>query len=375
MSVRDGGLCPIISKLFSRRPYPVQPDHFDMMPAVSNSDPLQGDTNPDNLLGPPSAQPVPTPGAASVPGTDQPAQARSAAAAHCEPDVTMQRVPEHTIGHQNDQSCLVQIYPADVVDGMLLIETDELMIGRDTDADLMLPDASVSRQHAIIRRTEQGFEIEDLGSTNGTFIGKQRVDHALLNSGDTIRLGSFLFKFLSAGSVESQYHETVYSALTRDALTGTMNKRYLLETLGRSIATAVRQKQPVTIVMLDIDHFKSVNDTYGHLVGDEVLREFGKRVGEEMCEDDLLARYGGEEFCLLLSATDAVEAMEVAERCRKAVCEQPFETAAGPLDISASFGFAVLNPGQSETGLELINRADAKLYEAKRGGRNRVCGE
>lgn len=293
---------------------------------------------------------------------------------HNEPDLTMQRLPDPSMGNRNDQSCLVQIYPPDVVDGMLLIETDCLVIGRDADVDLVLSDHSVSRQHAVIRRTDQGFEIEDLGSTNGTFIGGVAVSKQPLNSGDTIRLGSFLFKFLSAGSVESQYHETVYSALTRDALTGTMNKRYLLETLNRSIATAIRQQQPVTVVMVDIDHFKGVNDTYGHLVGDEVLREFGRRVGQGCREDDLLARYGGEEFCLLLTATGPSEAREVAQRCREAVCDSPFQTAAGALPITASFGFACLDPAKSETGLELIHRADEKLYEAKRGGRNRVCG-
>ena len=290
-----------------------------------------------------------------------------------EPDVTMQSSPDRSIDDRNDQSCLVQIYPPDVVDGMLLIDTDVLTVGRDATADLMLPDNSVSRQHAVIRKTNQGFELEDLGSTNGTFIGGRQVTKATLNSGDTIRFGSFMFKFLSAGSVESQYHETVYSALTRDALTGTMNKRYLLETLNRSIATAVRQKHSVSVVMIDIDHFKSVNDNHGHLVGDEVLREFGNRVGAACREDDLLARYGGEEFCLLCSATGTEEACEVAERCRLAVCETPFQTACGPLNISASFGIACLNPDQPETDLELIHRADEKLYESKRGGRNQVC--
>jgi diguanylate cyclase (GGDEF)-like protein len=157
-------------------------------------------------------------------------------------------------------------------------------------------------------------------------------------------------------------------------LTGTMNKRYFLETLNRSIATSLRQKHPLTVVMLDVDHFKAVNDTYGHLVGDEVLREFGRRVGQASREDDLLARYGGEEFCLLLSATGPSEAFDVAERCRSAICQTPFETTAGPLTITASFGFATLDAARSETGLELIHRADEKLYEAKRQGRNRVCG-
>lgn len=274
----------------------------------------------------------------------------------------------------DDQSCLVQIYPPDIVDGMVLIEADELMIGRDDDCDLILYDNSVSRQHAAIRRIDQGFEIQDLGSANGTFIGDRTVDRARLNSGDTVRLGIYLFKFLSAGSVESQYHEAVYSALTRDALTGTMNKRYLLETLSRAIITANRQKSRVTVVMIDIDHFKNVNDTHGHLVGDEVLREFGRRVNSVCRQDDLLARYGGEEFCLLLSATAMNEGFEVADKCRKSICESPFETTAGPLEISASFGLASLAFQNSETGLELIHRADQKLYEAKRGGRNRVCG-
>lgn len=291
-----------------------------------------------------------------------------------EPDLTMQRLPDQSFGKRNDQSCLVQIYPPDVVDGMRLIESDHWVIGRDASADLVLSDHSVSRQHAVIRCTEQGFEIEDLGSTNGTFIGGVAVTKQPLNSGDTIRLGSFLFKYLSAGSVESQYHETVYSALTRDALTGTMNKRYLLETLNRSIATSLRQKQPVSVVMFDVDHFKGVNDTYGHLVGDEVLREFGRRAAQACREDDLLARYGGEEFCLLMTATGLREAFEAAERSRLAICETPFETTAGALTVTASFGFATLDPDKSETGTELIHRADERLYEAKRQGRNRVCG-
>lgn len=304
----------------------------------------------------------------------QPASGHSGSVSAHEADATMQRGPDESLGVQNDQSCLVQIYPADVVDGMLLLETDYLLIGRDDEADLMLPDNSVSRRHAALQRTEQGFEIEDLGSTNGTFIDGQLIDRVSLSSGDTIRIGSFLFKFLSAGSVESQYHETVYGALTRDALTGTMNKRYLLETLDRAIATAVRQKSSVTVVMVDIDHFKAVNDTYGHLVGDEVLREFGRRVGEACREDDLLARYGGEEFCLLLSGTASEEATEVAERCRKTVCDTPFDTAAGPLEISASFGFACLDASTPESGTQLIGRADEKLYDAKHAGRNQVCG-
>ena len=189
-----------------------------MFSASADPDPIKGDTSPEGLL--------------KKPADD------------FEPEMTLQQSPTRPDEHQNDESCLVQIYPADVVGGMLLIESDHLLIGRDAGADLVLPDTSVSRQHAKIIRTVDGFQIQDLGSTNGTFVDGAPIEISTLRAGATIRLGSFLFKFLSAGSVESQYHETVYSALTRDALTGTMNKRYLLETLRRAMATAIRQKKP-----------------------------------------------------------------------------------------------------------------------------------
>lgn len=331
------------------------------MSAAAPSNPNSPDTLGEDAIAP-------------SPGDPASIAPHSTSISHAEADATMQRVPDQSVGRQSDQCCLVQIYPADVVDGMLLLEKDELVLGRDNGTDLVLPDHSVSRRHARLTRDETGYELQDLGSTNGTFVDGQLIDRVHLKSGDTIRLGSFLFKFLSAGSVESQYHETVYSALTRDALTGTMNKRYLLETLSRTIASAVRQARPATVIMVDIDHFKGVNDTHGHLVGDEVLREFGRRVGLACREDDLLARYGGEEFCILLAATGATEALEVAERCRQIVCDEPFQTAAGPLSITASFGFACLDPKTAESGTDLIGRADAKLYEAKHGGRNQVCG-
>ncbi|WP_372719579.1 diguanylate cyclase [Novipirellula sp.] len=274
-----------------------------------------------------------------------------------------------------DECCLVQIYPPDVIEGMLLLEEEEFSIGRSPETDLPLFDSSVSRQHAMLIRGNEGYRIRDLGSTNGTFVNEKVVHpDCALRSGDTIRIGSFLFRFLSAGCVETHYHETVYSVMTRDALTGTMNKRYLMEALNREIARSIRAKMEMSVVMLDIDHFKSINDTHGHLVGDEVLRTFGQRVGEICRSDDLLARYGGEEFCLLLAATGHKDAHEMAERCRHAIADTPFDTAAGALAITASFGFAVLNPSEPKSASGLLGAADQQLYEAKRSGRNRVCG-
>lgn len=275
---------------------------------------------------------------------------------------------------ETEECCLVQIYPPDFVSGMLLLEGKRLVAGREPSVDLHLADGSVSRNHAEFVREASGYLIRDLGSTNGTLVNDHRINEQLLRSGDTIQMGSFIFKFLSAGSIETKYHETVYSAITRDALTGAMNKRYLLESLQRETARAIRQGQPLSVLMLDIDHFKSVNDNHGHLVGDEVLREFGRRILAICREDDLFARYGGEEFCLVMSSTAKPDAMEIAVRCRLAIADHPFATLAGDLRITSSFGLACLDPAASLTPDALIKVADENLYQAKRSGRNRVVG-
>ena len=295
-------------------------------------------------------------------------------------DATMRRSKDGDPAQsKNDECCLVQIYPADVVSGMLLLEADHLVVGRDAAVDLVLVHGSVSRQHAEFVKSPEGYSIRDLGSTNGSFVNGERVQENRLRSGDTVQIGCFIFKFLSANSVETKYHETVYSAMTRDALTGAMNKRYLNESLDREIARAIRQQQTLSLLMIDIDHFKRVNDTHGHLVGDEVLRQFGARILESCRSDDLLARYGGEEFCLVLCSTAREDALMIAERSRAVVADRPFETAVGPLGITASFGLACLDPSSSDApsahrSEELIRRADERLYDAKNSGRNRVVG-
>ena len=277
------------------------------------------------------------------------------------------RRPSRALTSANQECCLVQIFPPDVVEGMTLLEQDDISIGRSIHCDLPLSDNSVSREHASLVRCDEGFFVRDLCSTNGTIVNESLIasDH-LLRTGDTVRIGGYLFRFLSANSIETQYHETVYVALTRDALTGTLNKRYLMEATNREIHRSTRAQLEMAVVMLDIDDFKSVNDEHGHLVGDEVLRAFGKRLGEICRSDDLLARYGGEEFCMLLAATNQEEAREMTERCRRAVADKAFKTAAGPLMITASFGFAVLDPRDPKTFPELLQIADKKLFDAKK---------
>jgi diguanylate cyclase (GGDEF)-like protein len=257
---------------------------------------------------------------------------------------------------------------------MMKLGSSKVVMGRDKSLPCVLSDISVSRRHAEILPMGSDYQISDLGSTNGTLVNGEAITHRVLKSGDTIQVGSFHFRFLTAGSVESKYHETVYSALTRDALTGTMNRRYMTEALKREICRSKRSGETITVAMLDIDHFKQVNDTYGHLVGDEVLREFAQRIDAISREDDLLSRFGGEEFCLVFSATQFEEAEVMLERCRSSIADAPFTTAAGEVPITSSFGFVCVDSTKDLSITECLDAADTMLYKAKESGRNRVCG-
>ena len=157
-----------------------------------------------------------------------------------------------------------------------------------------------------------------------------------------------------------------------DALTELPNRRQLDETLARAIAHAVRSSEPLSIAVIDIDHFKSVNDDHGHLVGDDLLRVMGKILKQSCRESDFCARFGGEEFVVVLVDAGLAGATTLIERLRTVVEKKLFVSLQGSVkvDRTASFGLAELRPG--ETPKSLIERADEALYAAKRGGRNRV---
>lgn len=270
--------------------------------------------------------------------------------------------------------CLLQIHPMEISGQLVELSEPQTAVGRDPSCGLSIGDSSVSRRHALVERVGDGYQVTDLGSTNGTCVNEKRVTSAQLSPGDRVQFGSFIFKFLSTNHIEMQYHEAVYSMMTRDGLTGTLNKRSFLDIIGREFRRAASRDTPLSLILFDIDHFKAVNDTHGHLAGDEVLQEMGRRVGEIVAEHDVFARYGGEEFAILLSGVPAKEAAELAERCRHVVEATPFQTSVKPLDVTISVGVADMArlPDQhSESAL--VQAADEKLYEGKRGGRNRVC--
>ena len=166
-------------------------------------------------------------------------------------------------------------------------------------------------------------------------------------------------------------YSKVLQYATLDALTNLNNRRQFEVRLKQEIATTKRQKNPLCAMMIDIDFFKKVNDTYGHASGDAVLRTVASIIKEHLRESDIPSRYGGEEFAVLLPYTHIEEAKIVGERLRKAVEETPIPIDKKNINVTISMGLAEFNV--NETGEELFKRADSALYEAKEGGRNRVC--
>ena len=249
------------------------------------------------------------------------------------------------------------------------------IIGRGSEVDIRLDDDGVSRQHAkIVLLPKNVVMIKDLGSTNGTYINSTPVEAHPLADGDRIRIGaSTCLQFTLEDDIEANVRDHLYSAATRDALTKVPNRRVFEEQLERATAYAKRHGHPLSLIMLDIDHFKQVNDEYGHLAGDDVLRGVAGHLATASRAEDTLARLGGEEFGLILCGNELPGAILTAERLRRAIGQSLFETSGGEVSVTISVGVAEYDPKIHRTPPELIAAADARLYEAKRGGRNRVC--
>ena len=267
---------------------------------------------------------------------------------------------------------LVRIYPVAGIGEVRELGDDTLVIGRDPTCGFQLADASVSRRHASIEALADGYMLVDHGSTNGTYVNDERIERRALRSGDRVRIGNQIVKFLSTDQIEAEYHETVYKIMTTDGLTQAYNKRYLLDLLDREGHRAQRTGRPLSIMMLDVDRFKSINDTYGHLAGDEVLKEMSRRILSLLRRDEVFARYGGEEFAVVMADTTLEGGHGAAERLRQAIAEQPLVTEQATLPVTASFGVATTGGEQPFVVSDLIERADQRLYAAKQAGRNRV---
>ena len=272
------------------------------------------------------------------------------------------------------QACMILIHPkGSKIEPRVALEADLYVLGREDDADILLDRESASRHHAELRRDARGqWVVTDLDSTNGTFVNQRRVSEVTLEDGDQLRFGDVVNKYLSGSNLESEYHEEIYQMSVRDALTGIYNRRYFMDFLSRELASASRHRTPLTVVMLDIDAFKQINDERSHAGGDAVLRQMAERIRARSRREDLFARYGGEEFGAILTMTGLEGGLIFAESVRDLVARRPFSFAGEEFTVTLSLGVASTAETPGTTGEALIHRADQRLYEAKRAGRNRV---
>jgi diguanylate cyclase (GGDEF)-like protein len=271
--------------------------------------------------------------------------------------------------------CLVVIYApiASDLGRRHVLDKELVSIGRDRENDIVLDSDSVSRRHARIEHRDGRIYVTDLDSTNGTYVNDDPdpVSNCQLRKGDQVKIGDTIFKYLSGSDVEAQYHETIFNMTITDGLTDVGNKKRLDQVVQKEIPRAVRHARALALLMIDIDHFKDVNDTYGHLAGDSVLRDMASIISKRLRPDDEIGRYGGEEFAAVLPETSLGGAVKIAEDLRKLVESHPFMVEGEQIKITVSIGVADLQPGMDSKGF--FRAADELLYKAKNGGRNRVC--
>jgi diguanylate cyclase (GGDEF)-like protein len=272
------------------------------------------------------------------------------------------------------EACLVNLHPPGPDIGRRIpLVSAQYIVGRDSDVGLVVSRSSVSRQHARLFVDDDGnWWVEDLNSTNGTFINEERVRSQQLKDADQVRFGDAIYKFLSGSNIESAYHEAIHSMAIQDGMTGIHNKRYFLEFLDREISAASRHGYPLTLVMFDVDHFKAVNDQFGHLAGDAVLKDLALRIRPRIRREDLFARYGGEEFACVLPSTPLPGGIVFAEQLRQMIEQKACQFEDKSISFTISLGVTTMHRENNIDTTTLIKRADDNLYSAKHGGRNRV---
>lgn len=249
-----------------------------------------------------------------------------------------------------------------------------LEIGRSAAVGISLPEVmSISRKHARLRYIGPVVTIEDLGSTNGTYVNGQPVHgRTVLRSGDRFQTAAVHFKFLHEQDVESAYHLAIYELVAKDGLTEIFNKRKFDEEMQREFARATRHQRPLSLIIFDLDEFKTINDTYGHLCGDFILKQVASLAREVVRPEQVLARVGGDEFVILAPETGAEGAEALASKIRDRVAGYEHRYGDIRIPVSSSFGVAELHREMS-TPQDLYQAADEALLLSKRNGRNRVA--
>lgn len=251
------------------------------------------------------------------------------------------------------------------------------VIGRTSESQIRLRDEGISRAHARVFVDDEAVTVEDLGSRNGTFINGLGLEGPVrLRAGDRVQLGhTSILKFTYHDALEDAFQHHMHASAIRDGLTRLYNRRYFRERLSSELRYAARHHGGLGLLLLDLDHFKVINDTHGHLTGDVVLTTVADTLARSLRGEDVAARYGGEELAVLLRGIPPASVRLTAERIRQLIASISVDSDAGkPVRVTVSIGLATFPESAASSPEGLIAVADAALYSAKQAGRNRVAG-
>jgi two-component system, cell cycle response regulator len=256
------------------------------------------------------------------------------------------------------------------------VEQFPFTVGRHPTNVLRVDEDSISRFHSRVVRSGDEYIVEDLGSRNGTFVAGKRVTRAKLEHDCWLQFGPRVsFRFSLTDVREERLLRKLYESSTRDALTGAYNRLHFEERLRSEVAYAIRHRAHASLVLIDLDHFKRVNDTHGHPAGDAVLRRSSELCMRALRTEDVFARFGGEEFAVVLRNIEIKGAARLGDRLRAGVAAEPVDFDGTPIRVTLSAGAAALEDCRNPSAEELISVADRRLYLAKQQGRNRVVSE
>ena len=265
------------------------------------------------------------------------------------------------------------------------LERNEVTLGRALEADIRINDSRASRLHARITTErdeatgETRYRLNDLKSTNGTLLNGKAIDQEFLQDGDKFEVGDQLIRFAMLDEIDREFQHQIHRLLVHDELTGLLTSKSFFSEMRREAARAEAESMPFCVLMMDIDHFKEVNDTYGHLVGSETLEAVGAVIKSSLRAGDVGARFGGEEFAAFLLDADYAQGMIAAERVRSAIEKHEFPavrrgSSEEPRTHHMTISVGVASyPEDARDPIQLVEMADSALYRAKRSGRNRVC--
>jgi diguanylate cyclase (GGDEF)-like protein len=284
--------------------------------------------------------------------------------------ILIEEVINNQLGPEQPSACLIVISGGDIGD-QHRIKINQTLIGRSINADIQVNDDSASRDHALIIKDRKGYRVADNESKNGCFINDTKVGECYLHDGDLLRIGNTIFKFLSRNNIEQAYHEELFRLAKIDGLTEIFNQRHFADSLDNELERAKRYNRELSLLMIDIDHFKKVNDNFGHRAGDYILKKLADIFVTRSRRVDYVCRYGGEEFSIILPEVDIMGAFKFANTLKESVAAHKFTFENEDIAITISVGVSDIMDGVQTTD-ELIETADRRLYLAKKMGRNRV---